>query len=163
MAREMIQEIDDLKNKINRLFLMIKRRLEDDPNAARLKQINGVGPITAVGFQALLPPMENFPNGRSVSSYLGLTPREMSTGGKQRIGRITKAGPKEIRSLLVLGATSVLKQEVRRGLKKGSWLERMMREKPSKVVAVALAGKMARTAWAMTVKQEDYRDPVAAA
>ena len=109
MAREMIQEIDSLGEKIDRLFLVIKRRLEDDPNAARLKQINGIGPITAVAFQALLPPMESFRNGRCVASYLGLTPREMSTGGKQRIGPITKAGPEEMRSLLVLGATSVLK------------------------------------------------------
>ena len=101
--------------------------------------------------------MESFRTGRDFGAWVGLTPRESSTGGRQRLGRITKMGQRDIRRLLYLGATSVISSAIRRGEVTDPWLRRMLDEKPRKVVAVALANRMARIIWAVTVKAENYR------
>jgi hypothetical protein len=103
--------------------------------------------------------MESFRSGRDFAAWLGLVPRQHSTGGRQRLGRISKAGRSDIRKLLISGAMSRLNWIGRRAIRPGSWLARMLERKPKMLVAIALANKMARTAWAMTVKGETYRDP----
>ena len=126
--------------------------------------IPGVGPICAMAVHAFAPPMESFGYGRDFAAWVGLTPRQHSTAGNQRLGRITKMGQRDLRQLLVLGATSVLRHMRKREDLGDPWLRRMMMAgKPPKLVAVALANKMARIIWALPVKKECYRAPVATA
>ena len=129
----------------------------------RLMTIPGIGPICAMALHAFAPPMENFGCGRDFAAWVGLTPRQHSTAGKQRLGRITKMGQRDLRQLLVLGATSVLRHMRKREELDDPWLRRMIAEKPPKLVAVALANKMARIIWALSVKKEPYRAPAAVA
>jgi transposase len=97
--------------------------------------------------------------GRDFAAWLGLVPRQHSSGGKERLGRVSKAGQADIRRLLIIGAMSRLSWLGRRSIAAGSWLARMLGRKPKMLVAVALANKMARAIWAMLTKGEDYSDP----
>ena len=97
--------------------------------------------------------------GRDFAARLGLVPKQYSSGGKERLGRVSKAGQADIRRLLITGAMSRLTWLGRKSIREGSWLARMLARKPRMLVAIALANKMARTIWAMQTKQEDYRDP----
>jgi transposase len=104
-----------------------------------------------------------FRRGRDFAAWVGLVPRQNSTGGKQRLGRTAKMGQRDIRRLLIIGAMAVVNSAARHGAPEGSWLERMLAKKPKMLVAIALANKMARGVWAMMTKQEDYRYPEAVA
>ncbi len=104
--------------------------------------------------------MEQFRRGRDFAAWLGLVPRQNSTGGKQRLGKTSKMGQRDVRRLLIIGAMAVIRWASRRGAPMGSWLARMLERKPPMVVAVALANKMARGIWAMLTRKEDYRGPV---
>ena len=125
--------------------------------------IPGVGPITAMAIQAFAPPMEGFGRGRDFPAWLGLVPRQHSTGGKQRLGRVSKMGQRDLRRLLFVGAMAEIRWAVRRGVPEGSWLARMLAGKPRRLVAMAMANRMARIVWALMTKKESYRDPVTAA
>ncbi|MEC5325928.1 transposase, partial [Aurantimonas sp. A3-2-R12] len=131
--------------------------------AKRLQTMPGVGPLTALAVEAFAPDMTSFRRGRDFAAWLGLVPRQHSTGGKQRLGRVSKAGQADIRRLLIIGAMSRLNWLGRRTIPEGSWLARMAARKPRMLVAIALANKMARAIWAMLTKNEDYRDPAWAA
>lgn len=124
----------------------------------RLARIPGVGPIGAVLLVMKAPAPEQFSSGRQFAAWMGLTPKDHSTAGRVRLGIITRAGDKALRSTLVVGATSVLRQ-VRVGRGKGAsfWLAEMLKRKPPKLVAVALANKIARIAWKMMVTGDAYR------
>ena len=122
----------------------------------------GVGPLTAVAVEAFGPDMAQFKTGRDFAAWLGLVPRQHSSGGKERLGRMTKAGQADIRRLLIIGAMSRLNWLGQRSIVEGSWLSCMLTRKPKMLVAIALANKMARQIWAMLTKNEDYRDPVLA-
>ena len=122
----------------------------------------GVGPITAMAIEAFAPPMHSFRRGRDFAAWLGLVPRQKSTGGKQILGKTSKMGQRDIRRLLIIGAMAVVRSAARSGAPEGSWLARMLARKPRMLVAIALANKMARSVWAMLVKQENYGDPMAA-
>ena len=100
---------------------------------------------------------------RDFAAWLGLVPRQSSTGGKQILGRTSKMGQRDIRRLLIIGAMAVVRWAARKGAPDGSWLASMLARKPRMLVAIALANKMARSVWAMLTKKENYRDPVAAA
>ena len=130
---------------------------------ARLQTMPGIGPISAMAIEAFAPPMDSFRRGRDFSAWLGLVPRQKSTGGKQTLGKTSKMGQRDIRRLLIIGAMSRVRWAVRKGAPEGSWLARMLARKPRMVVAIALANKMARSVWAMLTKQQGYRDPMAAA
>ncbi len=119
-------------------------------------------PIVSTAITALVPAPQNFPAGRAFAAWLGLTPLEKSTGGKQRLGAVSKRGERTIRRLLIIGASAVVQQASRRGAPKGSWLAQMLARKPKMLVTVALANKMARIVWALLVKGGIYRVPVAA-
>jgi transposase len=101
--------------------------------------------------------MAVFRRGRDFAAWLGLVPRQHSTGGKPPLGRTSKMGQRDIRRLLIIGAMTVVRWAVRKGAAKGSWLARMLAEKPRLVVAIALANKMARSVWARLSKGEEYR------
>ena len=116
------------------------------------------GPIAA-----LAPPAETFKRGRDFAAWLGLTPRQKSTGGKTRLGKTSKMGERTLRRLLIIGSSTVVQHASRRGAPDGTWLASMLRRKPRMLVTVAQANKTARIVWAVLVKGEDYRAPVAAA
>lgn len=130
-----------------------------DDVARRLQTMPGVGPLTALAVETFAPEMSTFKGGRNFAAWLGLVPRQFSSGGREKLGRISKAGQADIRRLLIVGAMSRLNWMGRKTVPEGSWLARMMAKKPRMLVAIALANKMARTIWAMLTKQEDYREP----
>lgn len=163
MFRVMLDLLAKLDDKIKDLDKEITRRAREDEIARRLMTIPGVGPITATAIAALAPPAETFTKGRDFAAWLGLAPLQKSTGGKQRLGAISKMGERTLRRLLIIGCSAVVLQASKRGAPKGSWLEQMMARKPRMLVTVALANKTARIVWAVLVKQEDYRAPVAVA
>ena len=115
--------------------------------------------MSALAVEAFAPPMESFRRGRDFAAWLGLVPRQHSSGGKERLGRISKAGQADIRRLLIMGAMSRLNWLGRKKIPDGSWLSRMLARKPRMLVAIALANKMARGIWAMMTKKKDYEKP----
>jgi transposase len=127
----------------------------ESERSQRLATIPGVGPVSAMTMVLRVPDPTVFRSGRHFASWIGLTPREHSTAGKQRLGKISREGDEALRRLLVVGATSVVKL-AQRG-KGPAWLLALLKRRPAKVVAVALANKMARIAWAMMVSGQVYR------
>jgi transposase len=155
---EMLQALDD---RIAGLDREIAQRAKEDETARRLMTIPGVGPITATALAALAPPAETFKRGRDFAAWVGLTPLQHSTGGKQKLGATSKMGERTLRRLLILGASGVLRWVARNGAPAGSWIARMVARKPPMLVRVALANKMARMVWALMAKGGIYRAPAA--
>ena len=162
-CRDLLEQIAQKTVRINARTGKIKALATEADTARRLQTIPGVGPLTALAVEAFAPPMENFGCGRDFAAWLGLVPRQFSSGGKERLGRISKAGQADIRRLLIIGAMSRLNWLGSKSIPEGSWLARMAARKPRMLVAIALANKMARTIWAMLTKDEDYRAPAQAA
>lgn len=160
---EMLEQIAAQTARIEARTETIKAVAAEADTARRLQTIPGIGPVTAMAVEAFAPAMSSFRSGRDFAAWLGLVPRQCSSGGKERLGRITKAGQTDIRRLLIVGAMSRLNWVGRRSIPEGSWLAHMMARKPRMLVAIALANKMARTIWALVTKQEDYRVPAQAA
>lgn len=162
LARLLLDQIATLGERIAGLEKELRRRASADAGMAWLMTAPGIGAVAAAAIAAFAPSMESFRSGRDFAAWVGLTPRQHSTGGKTRLGRTSKMGQRDIRRLLIIGASAVVRWASRRGAAAGSWLERMLTRKPRMLVMVALANKMARIVWAMTVRGEAYRDPVAA-
>jgi transposase len=162
-CRDLLDQIAEQTVRIDIRTAKIKVLAAETDTARRLQTIPGVGPLTALAVEAFAPPMENFRCGRDFAAWLGLVPRQFSSGGKERLGRISKAGQSDIRRLLIIGAMSRLNWLGRKSIPEGSWLARLAARKPRMLVAIALANKMARTIWAMLTKNEDYRVPAQAA
>ena len=163
MSDILLGQIELLGTRIRDLERRIRTEAREDEAARRLMTIPGVGPITAMAIQAFAPPMEGFGRGRDFSAWLGLVPRQHTTGGKQRLGRVSKMGQRDLRRLLYVGAMAEIRWAVRRGVPEGSWLARMLSRKPRRLVAMAMANRSARIAWALMTRKESYRDPAAAA
>ena len=159
----LLGQITDLDEKIGGLDKDLRTCMRQDEEASRLMTIPGVGPITARALQAFAPPMQSFRRGRDFAAWVGLVPRQHTTGGKPRLGKISKMGQRDLRRLLITGAMAEIRWAIRRGMPEGSWLARMLTRKPQKLVAVALANKMARIVWALMTKKETYRHPGTAA
>jgi len=157
MFRMMLGMIEEFDAKIAELDREIARRSREDAVARRLMTIPGIGPIAATAIAALAPPLEGFARGRDFAAWLGLTPLQKSTGGRQKLGRTSKMGERTIRRLLIIGASTVVQHAARRGAPEGSWLAGMLARKPRMLVTVAQANKTARIVWAVLTKQEDYR------
>ncbi len=153
---ELCAVIADLDRRIATLSAQIKARAEDDDTARRLMTIPGVGPITAAAFAALPPDAQSFQNGRHFAAWLGLAPRQNSSGGKHKLGAITKMGARALRRLLIIGACGLVRWAGKRPPAPGSWLARMIAKKPPMLVIVALANKMARIIWALMARGADY-------
>jgi transposase len=128
--------------------------------AQRLMKIDGVGPVTATAIVASVGDAKVFRNGRQFAAWLGLTPRQHSTGGKQRLGAMTKHGDVYLRTLLIHGARAVLRVTRTRSDAKSRWVESLRRRRPDNVAAVALAAKHARIIWAMLAHAQDYHSIV---
>ena len=162
MFTAMGEHIADLDARLAAVEKQLIEQHKRNPVSQRLAAIPGIGPITAMTLVLSVNPA-NFESARHFAAWLGLTPRERSTGGKQRLGRITKAGNERLRQLLVVGATSVVRV-ARAGRPSSSpWLLGLLARKPRKLVAVALANKIARIIWAMMVRGEAYRRQPSAA
>ncbi len=127
----------------------------------RLMAVPGVGPLLASAFVATVADPAIFRSGRELSAWIGLVPRQNSSGGKERLGSISKAGHSYLRQMLVVGATAVIRYAERSAARR-PWLAQLLARRKAKVAAVALANKTARTVWAMMMTGERYRDPVAA-
>jgi len=132
----------------------IKAHLKEDGRAARIAEINGVGALTASAIVATIGNGHDFKNGRQFAAWLGLTPRQSSTGGKTVLGRITKRGDRYLRTLLIHGARSELNYVSRRQDPKSLWAQKLRAEKSWNVTAVALANKHARIIWAILAKAQ---------
>ncbi len=129
----------------------------------RLEAIPGVGPQVATALVATIADPKSFRSGRDLAAWIGLVPKQNSSGGKSKLGGVTKAGDRYLRSLLMIGALSVIKRAKQLGYTNRPWLAKLMARRPTKVAAIALANKIARMAWAMMVRGEKYREPVALA
>jgi transposase len=161
-CQDLLAQIAEKTRRITERTAKLSALAAQSDRARRLQTMPGVGPLTAVAVEAFGPDMAQFTTGRDFAAWLGLVPRQHSSGGKARLGRMTKAGQADIRRLFIIGAMSRLNWLGRRAIKDGGWLSRMLARKPKILVAVALANKMARQSWAMLTKNEDYRDPALA-
>jgi len=162
MFEQMGRHVTDLEAKIDELERQLLEQHKANAVSARLAAIPGVGPITAITMALTVNPT-NFETGRHFAAWLGLTPREHSTGGKHRLGRISKAGSERLRQLLVVGAMAVIRYAKPGSKSATAWLLQLLERRPRKVAAIAMANKMARIIWAMMARGEAYRrQPVAA-
>jgi transposase len=162
-ARAYATQHANLEAAIEDLRASIEAEARADPRALLLESAPGVGPLTAHALLATAPDTARFRSGRDFAAWLGLTPREDSTGGKRRLGSITKQGDQTLRRLLVLGATAWLRHVSRQPDKASPWLRRLMARQPrKKAVAVAQAARTARILWAMLRHNQPYRAPLAA-
>ena len=163
MLKELVAVLEALALRIQRTEQAIVASVRRDPVARRLMTIPGVGPITASALVAMAGDPRHFRNGRHFAAWLGLVPKQNGTGGKMRLGRISKMGDRYLRKLLVLGATSGLRRARAGGDPMACWTRRLKERRPPRLVSVALANKMARIAWAVMAHGEAYRPQAAAA
>jgi transposase len=163
LCKLLLEHIAQLDRQIAGLDRHVRQRAREDQTARRLMSIPGIGPVCATALEALAPPPETFAKGRDFAAWLGLTPRQNSSGGKARLGRISRMGQRDLRRLLIIGAMAVVRWAARHGAPAGSWLARMMARKPRMLVAIALASRIARIAWALMAKGGVYQSPVATA
>jgi transposase len=151
--------IDELTDRITAKTKLLASLASASETARRLQTMPGVGPITALAVEAFAPNMQEFRSGRCFAAWLGLVPKQHSSGGKERLGRVSKAGQTDIRRLLIIGAMSRVIGRGARNVAAQSWLGRLMHRKPKMLAAIALANKMARQLWAMLTHNVDYHDP----
>ena len=157
----MCHQLNGLNVLIDGLTKLIEQHAWLNADARRLMRMPGIGPITASAIVATIGDATQFQTGRDLAAWLGLTPLNKSSGGKERLGRITKKGDRYIRKLLIVGMTSRALMAKNRPEKADTWTAKMLAEKPFRLATVAMANKSARIIWAMLTKREEYRQPIA--
>jgi transposase len=155
-------ELEQLAARIEEMDRVIQKTAKENETCQRLTEIPGVGPVTATALIAAVGNGSSFRKGRNLSAWMGIVPREYSTGGKQKLLGISKRGNKYLRRLFVQGARSVLQQRHKQTPGLSSWLAPLLERTHQNVVVVALANKLVRMAWAVLCKSERYRAPVVA-
>jgi transposase len=158
----LIVQFDNIKKEIARLDKQMAAWHRADADSQRLATIPGVGVVTASAIIAAIGDGKQFSSGREFAAWIGLVPRQNSSGGKEQLGRISKKGNVYLRTLLVLGATGHLLGKRRENAPGGVWFDQLLRRKSPRVASVALANKMARIVWAVLTKGENYRGPLVA-
>ena len=159
----MAEALGVMQAKIALLDREIAARAKADETARRLMAIPGIGPVAATALVALAPAASTFRRGGDFAAWLGLTPRQHSSGGKERLGRTTRMGERSLRRLLMLGASAVTKVAARDPSRTNRWLAGMLARKPRMLVTVAVANKIARTVWALMAHGGCYKAPAAVA
>ncbi|MER8983161.1 IS110 family transposase [Mesorhizobium sp. M0870] len=157
-ARLYLEQIEMLSSRIASLEKTLRSEAKRSETSARLVSMPGMGPITAMAIEAFAPTMTTFRKARDFAAWLGLVPKQHSSGGKQVLGRTSKMGQRDIRRLLIIGAMTVIRWACRKTPPENSWLARILARKPRMLVAIALANKMARSIWAMMTKNESYKE-----
>jgi len=152
-----------LKTQILEFDRMINAWHRSSDTSKRLDDIPGVGPALATALVASVADPRAFRSGRDFSAWIGLVPKQHSSGGKDKLGSISKQGDRYLRSLFTAGALAVIRYAKIHGTKHRPWLAALLARRPTKVAAIALANKIARMAWAMMVKGECYKEPAALA
>jgi transposase len=152
-----------LKKQILEFDRMINAWHRSSETSKRLDKIPGVGPALATALVASVANPRAFRSGRDFSAWIGLVPRQHSSGGKDKLGSISKQGDRYLRGLFTAGALAVIRYAKIHGTKHRPWLAALLARRPTKVAAIALANKLARMAWAMMAKGECYKEPVALA
>jgi len=155
-AELILDQIATLQSHIEALEKEILAVSRKEDLATRLMTIPGVGPITSAALLAFAPDPATFRRGRDFSAWMGLTPKQHSSGGKEKMGRTSKMGQRDLRRLLITGAMAVVRWAARKGAQEGSWLARMIDRKPKMLIAVALANKMGRIIWALMAHGGTY-------
>ncbi len=163
MLLELVGAIAALQPRIKNTETAMVAAVRDNEVARRLITIPNVGPITASAVVAMVGDPGHFRNGRHFAAWLGLVAKQNGTGGKMRLGRISKMGDRYLRKLLVLGATSGLRRARRGDTPLAAWTGRLLERRPARLVTVALANKTARIIWAVMAHGEVYRPEAAAA
>lgn len=159
----LIGNLAQLEAQIAELDARIARCARENEVARRLMTVPGIGPLIATAIATLAPPPETFCKARDFAAWLGLVPRQHSTGGKQRLGAATKMGERSLRRLLIIGANSVIiKRHTHREAQPGTWLGNLLTRKPLMLGRVALANKMARIVWAVMARGGVYQSPTVA-
>ncbi len=163
-ARDCVLALGEQLEALETQILSLDRRISEwhrsDELSRRLDDIPGVGPALATALVGSVADPKAFRSARDFSAWIGLTPKQNSSGGKERLGSITKQGDRYLRSLFRVGALAVIKQAKLRGASQRPWLAALLERRPTKVAAIALANKLARMAWAMMASGEQYKEPV---
>lgn len=157
----MCHQLTGLNARVDGLTKLIEQHAWLDADARRLMRMPGIGPITASAVVTTIGDAKQFETGRDLAAWLGLTPLNKSSGGRERLGRITKKGDRYIRKLLIIGMTSRALMAKNSPEKADTWTSKLIDEKPFRLATVAMANKSARIIWALLTKQEDYRQPIA--
>ena len=149
--------IEGLSTQIRKIEIELMAWHRTNPACRRLETVPGIGFITATALVATVGDARVFRSGRQFAAWLGLVPKQHSSGGKERMGGISKMGDRYLRHLLVIGATAIVRYTRRKGTPVSIWANRLLERKPARLVTVAVANKMARIAWAVMAREENYR------
>jgi transposase len=157
LLNSMYEELVEFDERINKMNMQLENHARTDERVERLKQLPGVGPITASAIVAAVGNATQFKKARDFSAWLGIVPNQHSSGGKNRLGGISKRGDTYLRTLLIHGARSCIKVIDRNGGRQSEWIKNLLGRRNKNIATVALANKHARIIWAMLTRNEDYR------
>lgn len=156
----LVEQYRLLQDQILNLDRQVMAWHRSSDTSKRLATIPGIGPLTASAIVASVGDASSFKNGRSLAAFIGLVPRQSSSGGKERLGKISKRGDHYLRWILVVGRLAVIRYAQRHGTRR-PWLVKLLQRRTTKIAAVAMANKMARIAWVLMTRGGEYREPTA--
>ena len=157
LLSELTEELQALDERLNRYDRRLKQLAQEDERIRRLQEIGGIGPVTASALVAAVGDAKQFKSGREMAAWLGLVPRQHSSGGKTKMGHISKRGDSYLRTLLIHGARAVLNACDHKEDRRSRWLQSVAERRNRNIATVAMANKNARIAWSVLSRGEEYR------
>jgi transposase len=154
---ELNEELNDIESRIQRYLQKIHQQSVQDERVKRVMEIEGLGPISASAIVTAVGNAKQFKNGRDMAAWIGLVPTQHSSGGKEKLGGISKRGDKFLRTLLIHGARSVIRFSETKTDKRNRWVNELIARRNKNVATVALANKNARIIWSILAREEHYR------